>query len=478
MVKKVRKKKSDASTMEAAEAVAGSCSSDAVDTLLIPSTKTSKRPRLPHQPKQFARFKGSISKLINEKLSDKMEEMLHVVMDMVRVVTGIEFIVSSKGAVVRTTKTARRYIHWKRKKVSVHIESLNESLTRLGELVLKVPRNLSDEIETSVYSLVLKHLEPPLSFLRQEREKVELCKRELDETGKAKACAAGRGDTAVHSRFHSENRRAANEGLSEELGVYIFDSEQKPSPRSLLQRCDEGGFYSGEVLNPKDLVNAVTMVRTHMTSFSKCFSNALQADANAESRAVLNSRWSSVQFIRKHHVVSYGLKASLGKILYRGFENEDFRSGIIGDVDPHKRRQAFTEYFRLYKDRLWDDLSRDELFSTFTQIKLRRLAKKFRMRVGHDSRKNVTTQILEDFGGPQLVAAFNCVVVGAWLLHKVAFAFLTPATILRFGSSSVVYTDYMDPVEERDDGFVKVGFTVSPGFRLGQTVTKAEVYPG
>ncbi|KAL3677452.1 hypothetical protein R1sor_027400 [Riccia sorocarpa] len=240
-----------------------------------------------------------------------------------------------------------------------------------------------------------------------------------------------------------------------------------------LPVCDSKshGFYADDSVNPMDLVRAVHKLKTLFQSFSRRFWNSAERILqNVEALSPLDSRYSGVHFIRKHHVVSYGLKAWINEGFFKNFEKEDFAGGMIRTVNPTTRCKLSSQ----------DD--EDQRFSAFRLKKLRWLVKKFRLL--HPSSSEVDTvveaeQVLRALGGAFLLMEFDNVIREVWALHKVAFSFSSPAVITRFERGAAVDAVHMDAIEklEDEDMVIRVGFTISPGFRLGNTIIRAEIYP-
>ncbi|KAL2652354.1 hypothetical protein R1flu_020482 [Riccia fluitans] len=233
------------------------------------------------------------------------------------------------------------------------------------------------------------------------------------------------------------------------------------------------GFYSDDSINPMDLVRAVNKVRSLLTSFSRRFWVSVRSRniQNTEAISPLDSWYSGIHFVRIQHVVSYGVKACINEGLFKNFENEDFGGGLIRTVDPDIRCKLASHRNKALED---------ERFSAFRLRKLRWLVKKFRLLQASSEVTVVEAeQVLGSLGGPLLLSEFDSVAREIWEVHRVAFSFICPAAILRFERRCVVNTEYMDIIEDFEDEQLvpQVGFTVSPGFGLGNTIIKAEIYP-
>ncbi|KAL2652353.1 hypothetical protein R1flu_020481 [Riccia fluitans] len=235
------------------------------------------------------------------------------------------------------------------------------------------------------------------------------------------------------------------------------------------------GFCSDVSGNPRDLVKAVDKLRALLTSFSRRFWVSVRSRSiqNTEAISPLDSWYSGIHFIRVQHVVSYGLKACINEGLFKNFENEDFGGGMIRTFDSYIRWKLASE----------DDGNKSlevERFSAFRLKKLRWLVKKFRLlQVSPEDTVVEPEQVLGMLGGPSLLSEFDSVAREIWEVHRLAFSFACPATILRFERSCAVNREYMNVIEDFEDEqlVTQVGFTVSPGFRLGNTIIKAEIYP-
>lgn len=293
----------------------------------------------------------------------------------------------------------------------------------------------------------------------------------------------------IISNFHSQisKKNIELEKLKDVLAQTILKKEKlERRVKRLEQKAAKDSLVNiaGELLpTPQLLESAVLGVSQIARSFAKLLIS-LMSTAQWDLDAAANSIEPNMFYVRETHK-KLAFESYVCHRMLSGFANENFyvSGNISSDLDPEKHRQeCFSEFQQL---RTADPLevindNPDSMFSKFCLTKFldlihSKMEESFFGSIEH--RKQAASG---KHPNSQFYQNYLTLAKAVWLLHRLAFSFKPNASIFQVKRDSEFTPLYMESIVQMDvysPGVpLKVGFTVMPGFRVGKTVIKCQVY--
>lgn len=391
-----------------------------------------------------------------EKLLQKMHAMETLITEM------FESVSCLKTAYVRLQEAHSPYeperLYQADKAVVTELRKLSElkqSYRRSHEIshssFCRKIQDMDDKRLQEVYEGVVKDLR---SELKEKNAEIESLKQNLRESTTKKKDKSDR----TRLKRHAGSTRDYHIVVS---GRAVFES---PNPQ-LFQSSME------------DVNAAAKNFTAHLISLMK--------NAKWDISAAVSSIEPGVKYPKQSHM-KYALESYVCQKIFTGFENETFyMSGSLSSLlEPDKhRRDCFTQFRDMH---LMEPM---ELLNILPDCPFGKFCNKKFLRIIHpkmeeaffgnfDHRTNVVNG---RHPSSYFYEMFCRLAKAVWLLHKLAFSFNPVPSHFHVKRETVFQPTYMEsivPVEELQDidGGHLVAFAVTPGFKIGDFVTKSRVY--
>lgn len=258
--------------------------------------------------------------------------------------------------------------------------------------------------------------------------------------------------------------------------------EKKLKQRGLLSRepgdSEEDNFFSVE-LTPTLFASVVETAYKSIHDFSKPLINMMKA-AGWDLDAAADAIDSSVVYARRVHK-KYAFEAHICQRMFVGFEEESYR------VDTGNLNVSNEGFFRQYLAiRAMDPLdvlsqNPDSIFGRFCRNKYLLIIhpKMESSFFGNVDQRNYVTS----GGHPRtpFYQAFLKLAKSIWLLHRLAYSFDPKVKVFQVRTGTEYSETYMESAVKNlvlSDGEPrpKVGLMVMPGFMVGGSVVRSQVY--
>lgn len=258
--------------------------------------------------------------------------------------------------------------------------------------------------------------------------------------------------------------------------------EKKLKQRGLLSRepgdSEEDNFFSVE-LTPTLFASVVETAYKSIHDFSKPLINMMKA-AGWDLDAAADAIDSSVVYARRVHK-KYAFEAHICQRMFVGFEEESYR------VDTGNLNASNEGFFRQYLAiRAMDPLdvlsqNPDSIFGRFCRNKYLLIIhpKMESSFFGNVDQRNYVTS----GGHPRtpFYQAFLKLAKSIWLLHRLAYSFDPKVKVFQVRTGTEYSETYMESAVKNlvlSDGEPrpKVGLMVMPGFMVGGSVVRSQVY--
>ncbi|CAK9864992.1 unnamed protein product [Sphagnum jensenii] len=279
----------------------------------------------------------------------------------------------------------------------------------------------------------------------------------------------------------------------DKLVEQILHLEQQHADKS-----SQGGSYldDSKAATPALLSAAVSTVRDTGRKFTKEFMDQLKKcpvniRSEVEGRILQNFKVAIPQATHK----KFQYQAYMNQKLFDGFDNCSF-STLLEDVEKppsdflsmqqaewyrKKSFQQFQEYdLRKFTVKMLVENAKHDLFlKKFCFLKFQAIFDKHteNQLFGHLEHSNCILQ-MEQHPNTPFYTSFCKFAVSVWLVHRLAFAFKTPATTFIVEEGLPFDCLKMESAGPADDitPDSTVGFVVLPGFQVSQSTIPCEVY--
>ncbi|CAM6016582.1 unnamed protein product [Sphagnum balticum] len=363
----------------------------------------------------------------------------------------------------------------------------DELLQRLRGIIfqqrLEIERlkNSSHDLETNFYSKLNEQVE-----LLSEAYSAE-CLRRLEE--QREKFMAKQEEMYLQMNCLREEKDKEKDKLVEQ----ILHLEQQHAAKS-----SQGGSYldDSKAATPALLSAAVSTVRDTGRKFTKEFMDQLKKRpvnirSEVEGRILENFKVAIPQATHK----KFQYQAYMNQKLFDGFDNRSF-STLLEDVEKppsdflsmqqaewyrKESFQQFQEYdLRKFSVKMLVENAKHDLFlKKFCFLKFQVIFDKHteNQLFGHLEHSNCILQ-MEKHPNTPFYTSFCKFAVSVWLVHRLAFAFKTPATTFIVEEGLPFDCLKMESAGPADDitPDSRVGFVVLPGFQVSQSTIPCEVY--
>ncbi|GLT72419.1 hypothetical protein SLA2020_443560 [Shorea laevis] len=238
-------------------------------------------------------------------------------------------------------------------------------------------------------------------------------------------------------------------------------------------------------LNPSHFNTLLQYTVRSMQSFVRLMIDEIKS-ADWDTDAAASSIEQDVVY-RKPDDKCFTFQSFVCREMFSDFHYPFFSLRSDSSSEKKKRRQVFFERFMEFKSMKVKEylaMKPRSTFAKFCRIKYLRLVhpKMEASFYGNLSIRNKVTSY--QFPDSSFFASFAEMARWVWLLHCLAFAFETEASIFQVPKGCRFSEVYMESVA--DEAFLstnlplesepRVAFTVVPGFRIGKTIIQCQVY--
>lgn len=271
--------------------------------------------------------------------------------------------------------------------------------------------------------------------------------------------------------------------------------------REKLEESDKQNRMLEKRLNPSGLLSTMDRLHlsglnpTHFVTLLRHAVKGIQSHVRLMMDEMEYAHWdlglaaSAIEpgalLVSDHHR-RFAFQAFVSREMFDGFCRPDFSLPVESPPDPNKRRRFFFDRFvELKSAKPMEFLSGNPKsgFARFCRVKYLQLThpKMESSLFGSLHQRNLVNA--GEFPETRFFMSFAEMAKWVWLLHCLSFSFEPAAEIFRLRRKCRFSEVYMESVADASPEFdlpeesgLEVGFTVIPGFRIGKTLIRCQVY--
>lgn len=283
-------------------------------------------------------------------------------------------------------------------------------------------------------------------------------------------------------RFKEELREKDNtiyetKKTNEKLYMKVRNLENNLEQEKLTGSTAPSGTYLADGPNPSHISKELNELSNNSTGFVRNFSTTLKsggADLGIFKYLQPDSKSVETGYLQR------SLASFLNHHLFLDFENVRFKRGGSNFFDVSLRRKEYFSEFKTLDEGSGSKSS--NLFDEFVTEKWETFKISL---VNHVRDKKDLVSKLLNGNDKSLQSSFTQVAIVAWKLHRLAFSFNTPASIIRVdkgfpvdGRNVKLHNYFEEQWEEEGRGNDAITeFMIFPGFEIQSTIIPCRVYP-